>query len=65
MTLIPTYMLLVELGWVLTWLPLLVPTFLANAFDVFLMRQYFMTIPSELDEAAAWMALVRCGRSCP
>ena len=29
------------------------PTFFANAFDVFLMRQYFMTIPSELDEAAA------------
>ncbi len=42
-----------KLGWVGTWLPLLVPTFFANAFDVFLMRQYFMTIPTEMDEAAA------------
>ena len=29
------------------------PTFFANAYDVFLMRQYFMTIPREMDEAAA------------
>ena len=42
-----------KLGWVGTWLPLLVPTFFANAFDVFLMRQYFMTIPTEMDEAAS------------
>ena len=52
-TVIPTYTLFVELGWVGTWLPLLVPAFFANAFDVFLMRQYFMTIPTEMDEAAA------------
>jgi multiple sugar transport system permease protein len=52
-TLIPTYMLFYNLGWVGTWLPLLVPTFVANAFDVFLLRQYFMTIPREHDEAAA------------
>ena len=52
-TIIPTYTIFVKLGWVGTWLPLLVPTFFANAFDVFLMRQYFMTIPTELDEAAA------------
>ncbi len=52
-TLIPTYTIYVKLGWVGTWLPLLVPTFFANAFDVFLLRQYFMTIPRELDEAAA------------
>ena len=51
-TLIPTYMIMVKLGWVGSWLPLLVPTFLANAYDVFLLRQYFMTIPRELDEAA-------------
>jgi multiple sugar transport system permease protein len=51
-TLIPTYMLFLNLGWVNTWLPLLVPTFLANAFDVFLIRQYMMTIPREHDEAA-------------
>ena len=53
MTIIPTYTIFVKLGWVGTWLPLLVPAFFANAFDVFLMRQYFMTIPTEMDEAAA------------
>jgi multiple sugar transport system permease protein len=52
-TLIPTYTMMVKLGWVGTWLPLLVPTFLANAYDVFLLRQYLMTIPREMDEAAA------------
>jgi multiple sugar transport system permease protein len=52
-TLIPTYMIFVKLGWVGTWLPLLVPTFLANAYDVFLLRQFLLTIPRELDEAAA------------
>jgi multiple sugar transport system permease protein len=52
-TIIPTYTIFAKLGWVGTWLPLLVPTFFANAFDVFLMRQYFMTIPTEMDEAAA------------
>lgn len=52
-TIIPTYTIMVKLGWVGTWLPLLVPTFFANAYDVFLMRQYFMTIPNEMDEAAA------------
>ena len=52
-TIIPTYTIFQKLGWVGTWLPLLVPTFFANAYDVFLMRQYFMTIPTEMDEAAA------------
>ena len=45
-TIIPTYTIFQKLGWVGTWLPLLVPTFFANAYDVFLMRQYFMTIPT-------------------
>ena len=52
-TIIPTYTIFVKLGWVGTWLPLLVPAFFANAYDVFLLRQYFMTIPTEMDEAAA------------
>jgi multiple sugar transport system permease protein len=52
-TLIPTYTIFFQLGWVGTWLPLLVPAFLANAYDVFLLRQYFLTIPRDLDEAAA------------
>ena len=53
MTLIPTYTIFAKLGWVGTWLPLLVPTFFANAYDVFLLRQYLLTIPREMDEAAA------------
>src|SRR4029079_7765301 len=51
-TLIPTYTIFVKLGWVGTWLPILVPAFFANAYDVFLLRQYFLTIPRDLDEAA-------------
>jgi len=50
--LVPTYALFVEIGWVGTWLPLIVPHFFANAFNVFLLRQYFLTVPKELDEAA-------------
>lgn len=52
-TIIPTYTFFRQLGWVGTWLPLLVPTFFANAYDVFLLRQYLLTIPREMDEAAA------------
>jgi multiple sugar transport system permease protein len=52
-TIIPTYTIFQRIGWVGTWLPLLIPAFFANAYDVFLMRQYFMTIPTDLDEAAA------------
>jgi multiple sugar transport system permease protein len=51
-TLIPTYTIFVKLGWVGTWLPILVPAFFANAYDVFLLRQYLMTLPRELDDAA-------------
>lgn len=51
-TVIPTYTFFQKIGWVGTWLPLIVPTFFGNPFDVFLLRQYFMTIPQEMDEAA-------------
>jgi multiple sugar transport system permease protein len=51
-TLIPTYIIFTKLGWNGTWLPLIVPHLFANAFNVFLLRQYFMSIPRELDEAA-------------
>ncbi|GAB5492796.1 MAG: carbohydrate ABC transporter permease [Phototrophicaceae bacterium] len=37
---------------VIAWLPLTLPHFFANAYNVFLFRQYFMTLPKELDEAA-------------
>nr|WP_198664182.1 carbohydrate ABC transporter permease [Jiangella endophytica] len=52
-TLVPKYILFSELGWVDTYLPLIVPTFLAtDAFFVFLLHQFIRTIPLALDEAA-------------
>ena len=51
-TLIPTYAVFFAFGWVGTWLPLIIPHFFANAYNVFLLRQYFLTIPRDLDEAA-------------
>lgn len=51
-TIVPTYVVFERIGWIGTWLPLIVPHFFANAYNVFLLRQFFMTIPRELDEAA-------------
>jgi multiple sugar transport system permease protein len=51
-TLLPTYVIFTALGWNGTWLPLIIPHCFANAFNVFLLRQYFMSIPRDLDEAA-------------
>lgn len=51
-TLIPTYSMFYKIGWVGTWLPLMVPPFFANAYNVFLLRQFIMGIPREMDEAA-------------
>jgi multiple sugar transport system permease protein len=52
-TLIPQYVLFLNLGWVDTFLPLVVPKFLAvDAFFIFLMVQFFRGIPRELDDAA-------------
>jgi multiple sugar transport system permease protein len=51
-TLVPKYAVFLQMGWVGTYLPLIVPHFFANAFNVFLLRQYFLTIPKELEEAA-------------
>lgn len=51
--LVPQYVLYVGLDWVNTYLPLIVPKFLAtDAFFIFLMVQFIRTIPRELDEAA-------------
>ncbi len=51
-TLIPTYIVFQKLGWVGTWLPLIVPAFFSNAYNIFLLRQFFMSIPQEMDDAA-------------
>lgn len=51
-TLVPTYLLFNKIGWINTFLPLIVPAFFGNAFYVFLMRQFYITIPRELEESA-------------
>jgi multiple sugar transport system permease protein len=51
--LVPQYIIFSQLGWLNTYLPLVVPTFLAtNAFFVFLMVQFMRALPKELDDAA-------------
>jgi len=52
-TIIPRFILFRNLGWINTWLPLFVPAFLgSSAYYIFLLRQFYMTIPYEYDEAA-------------
>lgn len=51
-TFIPLYVIYAKLGWIGTFLPLLVPTFLGNPFFIFLLRQFFRGIPEELSSAA-------------
>jgi multiple sugar transport system permease protein len=51
-TLIPNFLLFRWLGWLNSYKPLLVPAFTAVPFFVFLLRQFYMSIPTELDEAA-------------
>jgi len=51
-TMVPTFALFKWLGWVGTFRPLWVPAFFASAFSIFLLRQFYRTIPMELSEAA-------------
>jgi multiple sugar transport system permease protein len=51
-TLIPTYVIFARLHWVNTYKPLIVPAFFGSAFYIFLLRQFFMSLPRELDDAA-------------
>lgn len=51
-TMIPLFILFNKLGWVGTYKPLIVPAFFASAYYIFLMRQFYATIPRELDDAA-------------
>jgi multiple sugar transport system permease protein len=52
-TMIPVFLLFRWLGWYNTYLPLTVPAFLGGtAFFIFLMRQFFRTLPKDLEEAA-------------
>jgi len=52
MTLVPKFVIFSHLGWVNTFLPLIVPQFFGFPFFIFLMRQFFMTFPKSMDEAA-------------
>lgn len=51
-TLIPRYVIFSKLDWINTFKPLIVPNYFGNPFRIFLFRQFFMTIPLELDDAA-------------
>jgi len=51
-TMIPLFILFAKIGWVNTFLPLIVPSFFGVPFYIFMMRQFFMTIPLEYDESA-------------
>jgi multiple sugar transport system permease protein len=52
-TMVPQFVLFSKMGWVNTFKPLIVPAFFGGgAFNVFLLRQFFMTIPTDYDDAA-------------
>lgn len=51
-TSLPLYVMYSNLGWIGSLAPLIVPTFFGDAYSIFLLRQFFMTIPQELSEAA-------------
>lgn len=51
-TLIPQYLLFKELGWLDSLKPLIIPSWFGGAFYIFLFRQFFLSIPRELDDAA-------------
>lgn len=51
-TMIPQYIVFSKIGWVGTYLPLIVPSFFGNAFHIFLLRQFYLSISNELVDAA-------------
>ncbi len=51
-TMVPLYVLFQQLGWINTFLPLTAPAFLGSPFYIFLLRQFFMTIPRDFEDAA-------------
>lgn len=51
-TIIPQFMIFRKLGWINTLLPIIVPNFCGGAFNIFLIRQFIVSIPTSLDEAA-------------
>ena len=51
-TMVPLFVIFKNLGWINTYLPLVVPAFFGNAYYIFLLRQFLLTIPQELSDAA-------------
>ncbi len=51
-TMIPLFVMFRQIGWINTWLPLIVPSFFGSAFYIFLLRQFFMGVPQDLVDAA-------------
>ena len=51
-TFIPTFVIFKNLGWIGGYAPLIVPSFFGSAFFIFMMRQFFLGLPKELDDAA-------------
>ena len=49
---VPTYMIFKDLGWIGTFKPLWIPAWFGGAFNIFLLRQFFLGIPQELEESA-------------
>lgn len=58
---VPTYMLFAKLGWIGSFKPLWVPAWFGSAFNVFLLRQFFLGIPRDLEEAAMIDGCTRWG----
>jgi ABC-type glycerol-3-phosphate transport system permease component len=51
-TMTPLYVLFNRLGWINTFLPLVAPAFFGSAFYIFLLRQFFLTLPADFEDAA-------------
>ncbi|BCJ38132.1 putative sugar ABC transporter, permease protein [Actinocatenispora thailandica] len=51
-TMIPLYLIMRQIGWVDTWLGLVAPYLLGSPYGIFLMRQFFQTLPADLEDAA-------------
>ena len=64
-TMIPVYVIFSRLHWIPSFLPLIVPAFFSSAFSIFLLRQFFTTIPDEISDAARidgcneWQVMMR------
>jgi ABC-type glycerol-3-phosphate transport system permease component len=49
---VPLFIIFKQLGWINSYRPLVIPAFFGNAFNIFMLRQFFLTIPEELSDAA-------------